>query len=199
VELHEVTSLSSAAVTRLVRDKALSELLAEAMRQGWRIERERKHVKCLAPDGHTMVVVGYSARGNRGAGERARRAATRRVAGLKTDQRCSPSRVFAERSTADGAGRVEYRSLPLGADSAERASRHGVTHTARGRMDPQHGHGTVAHDLRTEASCVLSDLRLEPLGLARIGVEGDQRPAGDELAVGAARTLLGEDRTARHA
>jgi hypothetical protein len=52
-------------VARLVRDKALSELLAEAVRQGWRIERERKHVKCLAPDRHTMVVVGYSAHGNR--------------------------------------------------------------------------------------------------------------------------------------
>jgi hypothetical protein len=43
----------------------LSELLAVAEDQGWRIERERKHVKCLAPDGHTMVVVGYSAHGNR--------------------------------------------------------------------------------------------------------------------------------------
>ena len=30
-------------MTRLVRDKALSELLAQAVRQGWRIERERKH------------------------------------------------------------------------------------------------------------------------------------------------------------
>ena len=65
VELDGLTSLSSAAVTRLVRDKALSDLLAEATRQGWRIERERKHVKCLAPDGHTMVVVGYSGHGNR--------------------------------------------------------------------------------------------------------------------------------------
>jgi hypothetical protein len=52
-------------MTRLVRDKALSEPLAEAERQGWRIERERKHVKCLSPDGHTMVVVGYSAHGHR--------------------------------------------------------------------------------------------------------------------------------------
>ena len=51
-------------MARLVRDKALSDLLANAVRQGWRIERERKHVKCLAPDGHTMVVVGYSAHGN---------------------------------------------------------------------------------------------------------------------------------------
>ncbi len=53
------------AVARLVRDKALSELLAVAEDQGWHIKRERKHVKCLAPDGHTIVVVGYSAHGNR--------------------------------------------------------------------------------------------------------------------------------------
>lgn len=106
--------------------------------------------------------------------------------------------VFARPSRADGAGRVVYRSLPSSAASAERASRHGVTHTARGWMDPQHGHGTAPHDVPTEASCVLPDLRLEPLGLARIGVKGDERPAGDELAVGAARTLLGEDRTAGH-
>jgi len=52
-------------MARLVRDKALSELLDDALRQGWRIERERKHVKCLAPDGQTMVVVGYSAHGSR--------------------------------------------------------------------------------------------------------------------------------------
>jgi hypothetical protein len=65
VELEGVRSLPSVAVTRLVRDKELSDLLADAVRQGWRIERERKHVKCLAPDGHTMVVVGYSAHGNR--------------------------------------------------------------------------------------------------------------------------------------
>jgi hypothetical protein len=52
-------------MARLVRDKQLSDLLEEAERQGWRIERERKHVKRLAPDGHTMVVVGYSAHGNR--------------------------------------------------------------------------------------------------------------------------------------
>jgi hypothetical protein len=60
-----VAPVASVAVTRLVRDKELSDLLAEAVRQGWRIERERKHVKCLAPDGHAMVVVGYSAHGNR--------------------------------------------------------------------------------------------------------------------------------------
>ncbi len=52
-------------MARLVRDKALSELLEEAVRQGWRLQRERKHVKCLGPDGHTMVVVGYSAHGHR--------------------------------------------------------------------------------------------------------------------------------------
>jgi hypothetical protein len=38
--------LPSVAVTRLARDKALSDLLADAVRQGWRTERERKHVKC---------------------------------------------------------------------------------------------------------------------------------------------------------
>jgi hypothetical protein len=38
-------------------------------------------------------------------------------------------------------------------------------------MDPQHGHGTVLDDLSTEASRVLPDLRLEPLGLARIDVK----------------------------
>jgi len=52
-------------MARLVRDKALSNLLDSAVRQGWRIERERKHVKCFAPDGQAMVVVGYSAHGNR--------------------------------------------------------------------------------------------------------------------------------------
>jgi hypothetical protein len=36
-------------MARLVRDQQLSDLLAEAVRQGQRIERERKHVKCLAP------------------------------------------------------------------------------------------------------------------------------------------------------
>ena len=60
-----MTPVASVGVSRLVRDKNLSDLLAEAVRQGWRIERERKHVKCLAPDGQTMVVVGYSAHGNR--------------------------------------------------------------------------------------------------------------------------------------
>ena len=48
-----------------MRDKNQSDLLAEAVRQGWRIEREPKQVKCLAPDGQTMVVVGYSAHGSR--------------------------------------------------------------------------------------------------------------------------------------
>jgi hypothetical protein len=70
----------SVAMTRLVRDKALSGLLADAVRQGWRIERERKHVKCLPLDGHTMVVVGYSAHGSR-APENAR--AELRRAGLR--------------------------------------------------------------------------------------------------------------------
>jgi len=69
------------AMARLVRDKALSDLLNDAVRQGWRIERERKHVKCLSPDGQTMVVVGYSAHGNR-ALENAR--AELRRAGLRS-------------------------------------------------------------------------------------------------------------------
>ena len=94
------------------------------------------------------------------------------------------------RSGSDGRG---------GRDSPERASRDGVVQTAGGRTDPQYGHCAVRHDLSVEAFGVLLDLGLEPFRLALVGVERDERPFGDELAIGTVCTLWREDGTAGHA
>jgi hypothetical protein len=51
-------------------------------------------------------------------------------------------------------------------------------------MDPQHGYCAVSHDLPPETSRVLLDLGFKTFGFVLVGVEGDERPFGDELAVG---------------
>ena len=131
------------------------------------------------------------------------RSEPRRGADVVADPKTLDSHLV---SLAQAATRGARRVAPPGSStrSTGRAGLHDLAQSARGRGDPDDVLGAISVDLPREALRVLDPSRFEPLGLAAIAVEADQRVAGIQFPVRAVRAVRrvrgrGEDQTARHA